>query len=428
MLGQLASIEVAGRLGLALAMAVFLGLAFEGVYKLDLRGSPGGIRTFPLLATLGALLFLLQPQSLLAFVVGLGAVAAWQFAILRNAPTDPEQRSSLMIPTSSVLAYALGPIALTQPSWVVVAASVSAVLLLEGREALHRLVHQVAPAEVFTLGKFLILIGVVLPLLPNHPIIAWTPITPFQVWLALVATSTLSYVSYLLQKYLPDRSNALMPAILGGLYSSTVTTVALARQQRALGALRRDIAVGIVVATTIMYLRIAVVVAVFNWPLAVLMLPALLVLTLLGSAIAMWDWRHLKQSGTAPSGQVPASNPLQLASAVGFAIMLVVIAIVSNWVRVDFGQSGVFVLAAITGTATIDPFVLSLAQGGVSAMPLTAVSAAILIAASSNNAMKALYALAFGGTQACRRPAIELMMLAVAGIIAAFLYLNPHLR
>jgi uncharacterized membrane protein (DUF4010 family) len=258
MLGDLAAVEVAGRLGLALAMAVFLGLAFEGVYKLEQRGSPGGIRTFPLLTTLGALLFLLQPQTLLPFAIGLGALAVWQYAHIRiaaSAAGDAGERPSLMIPTTSVLAYALAPVALTQPTWLLVAASVTAVLLLESREGLHRLVRQIAPAEVFTLGKFLILIGVVLPLLPNRQVVAWTPITPFQVWLALVATSTLSYISYLLRRYLPARSNALLPAILGGLYSSTVTTVALARQQRAAGAARREFAVGIVIATAIMYLR-----------------------------------------------------------------------------------------------------------------------------------------------------------------------------
>jgi uncharacterized membrane protein (DUF4010 family) len=424
MLGQLASIEVAGRLGLALAMAVFLGLAFEGVYKLDERGNPGGIRTFPLLATLGALLFLLQPSSLLPFVIGLGAVAAWQYAHVRVALIDPGQRPSLMIPTASALAYTLGPIALTQPSWVVLAASVTAVLLIESRESLHRLVHQIAPGEVLTLGKFLILIGVVLPLVPNHPVIAWTPITPFQVWLALVATSTLSYASYLLQKYLPTHSNALLPAVLGGMYSSTVTTVALARQQRAAGAARRDFAVGIVIATVIMYLRIAAILAVFDWPLAMLMLPALIGLALLGAGIAIWDWTWMQQSRPAPASQVPAINPLQLATALGFAAMFVVVAVLSNWVRMGFGQRGVFVLAAITGTADIDPFVLSLAQGGVSAMPLTALSAAVLIAASSNNALKAVYAFAFGGARTCRRPAAELIILALAGIVAAFVYLN----
>jgi uncharacterized membrane protein (DUF4010 family) len=424
-LGDITSIEVAGRLGLALAMAVFLGLAFEGVYKVTQRASPGGIRTFPLLAILGALLFLLQPHSLLPFVTGLAAVAAWQYAHIRMAAIEPELRPSLMIPGTSALAYALGPVALTQPPWVVVAASVSAVILIESRESLHRLVLVIAPTEVFTLGKFLILIGVVLPLLPNHPIIAWTPITPFQVWLAVVATSTLSYVSYLLQKYLPARSMALLPAILGGLYSSTVATVALARQQRSAGAVRREFAVGIVVATIIMYLRIAVIVALFDRPLALMMLPALLGLALLGTGFAVWDWTQMAHSDSAaPAGQVAVANPLQLATALGFAAMFVLVALLSNWARVGFGQRGVFVLAAITGVANTDPFVLSLAQGGVSAMSGPALSAAILIAASSNNALKAVYALAFGGVRGCRRPAAELTMLALAGLIVVFVYLR----
>lgn len=423
MLGEAGSVEVAGRLGLALCLAIFLGLAFEGIYKLEQRGSPGGIRSFPMLTTIGAVLFLLQPTSLLPFGIGLGAVAIWQYAHLRAAPVDSEQRSSFMIPTTSVLAYALGPLALTQPAWVVVASSVTAVLLIESREALHRLVRKVAPAEIFTLGKFLILIGVILPLVPRHPIVAWSPITPFQVWLALVATSTLSYASYLLQTYLPRRSNALLPAILGGLYSSTVTTVALARQQRAAGATRRDFSVGIVIATVIMYLRIGVIVAVFDWSLALSLLPALIALALLGLVIALYDWRHIRASTDAPLGQLSAANPLQLATALSFAVMFVAIALLSNWVRTGVGQWGVFALAAITGATDIDPFVLSLAQGGVTAMPLSALCAAILFAASSNNALKAVYAISFGGLQSCRRAAAELLLLALAGVVAACAYL-----
>jgi len=265
---------------------------------------------------------------------------------------------------------------------------------------------------------------VILPLAPKHPIVSWTPITPFQVWLALVATSTLSYASYLLQTYAPSRSNALMPAVLGGMYSSTVTTVALARQQRAAGAARRDFAVGIVLATAIMYLRITVIVAAFDWPLAVHLAKAMLALALLAAALALFDWVRRDPAGPVPVGQLPAANPLQLATAVGFAILFILIAVASNWVRIEFGQRGVLVLAAITGASDIDPFVLSLAQGGVSGMSLPALSAAIVIAASSNNVLKALYALTFGGVRACLRPALQLMLLALAGVAAAVLYLR----
>ncbi|MFI4867199.1 MAG: MgtC/SapB family protein [Steroidobacterales bacterium] len=425
MLDNLAPIDEAGRLGLAIAMAVFMGLAFEGVYKREQHTSPGGIRTFPLLAALGAMLFLLDARSLLPFIAGLAAVAIWLYAHIQRATSADDERPSLMIPTANLLAYTFGPVALTQPPWIVVAAAVTAVLLLEGREQLHRLVLQVAPDEVFTLGKFLILVGIVLPLLPNHPIVAWTPITPFQVWLAVVAISTLSYASYLLQRYLPMKAGALLPAILGGIYSSTATTVALARRQKAAGAADADIGAGIIVATAIMYLRIDVVVAIFNLSLARVLLPALAGLFALGSVSAYWQWSRRERSVPAAIANVTPANPLQLGTALTFAMLFVIVALASAWVGASFGQRGLYALAAITGITDINPFVLSLAQGGVGGMSLRALATAILIAVASNNMLNACYALLFGGVRACLRPALVLFSLGVAALVASLLYLQP---
>ena len=425
MLDNLAPIDEAGRLGLAIAMAVFMGLAFEGVYKREQHTSPGGIRTFPLLAALGAMLFLLDARSLLPFIAGLAAVAIWLYAHIQRATSADDERPSLMIPTANLLAYTFGPVALTQPPWIVVAAAVTAVLLLEGREQLHRLVLQVAPDEVFTLGKFLILVGIVLPLLPNHPIVAWTPITPFQVWLAVVAISTLSYASYLLQRYLPMKAGALLPAILGGIYSSTATTVALARRQKAAGAADADIGAGIIVATAIMYLRIDVVVAIFNLSLARVLLPALAGLFALGAVSAYWQWSRRERSVPAAIANVTPANPLQLGTALTFAMLFVIIALASAWVGASFGQRGLYALAAITGITDINPFVLSLAQGGVGGMSLRALATAILIAVASNNMLNACYALLFGGVRACLRPALVLFSLGVGALVASLLYLQP---
>jgi uncharacterized membrane protein (DUF4010 family) len=332
-----------------------------------------------------------------------------------------------MIPVANLLAYTFGPLALTQPPWITVAASVIAVLLLEGRERLHRLVLQVPSEEVFTLGKFLILVGIVLPLVPNHPVVAWTPISPFQVWLALVAISTLSYASYLLQRYLPSRSGALLPAVLGGIYSSTATTVTLARRQRQAGAVNTDIAVGIVVATAMMYLRIDVVVAIFNPPLASVLLPPLLGQFALAALIAFWQWRQRQRANSADSAHsvtmasVTPPNPLQLGTALTFALLFVVVALASAWVSRSFGQHGVYALAAVTGITDINPFVLSLAQGGVAGMSLPALATAILIAVASNNMLNAGYALLFGGVRACLRPALALFALGLAGLGLALL-------
>lgn len=417
-------IETAGRLGLALAMAVFLGLAFEGVYKREARTSPGGIRTFPMLAILGSMLYLIDAGSLVLFTLGLAAVAVWLYPHVRfGASPGAGHEPTLMIPTANLLAYTLGPVALTQPPWVVVAAGVAAVLLLESRERLHRAVQQVAPDEVYTLGKFLILVGVVLPLVPRHPIVSWTPITPLQVWLALVAVSTLSYLSYLLQRYLP-RTGALVPSILGGAYSSTATTVALAREQRSMGQTRPELAVGIVVATAIMYLRVDVVIAIFNFALARLLFPPLLALFAVAAGIAAWQWLRRPRTPGPPVGKLPVMNPLQLPAAVTFAALFVFVALASSWVRGTFGSTGVYALGAVAGVTDIDPFVLSLAQGSVAGMSPAAIGAAILIAASSNNVLKATYALAFGGVRACLRPAMVLLVLAVLGVAVALLYLQ----
>ena len=131
-------LTIAARMGLALAMAIVLGLAFEGIYKREERTSPGGIRTFPLLTLLGLVLYSLEPKDLAPYIAGLVAVSLWLYAHIRSDSPAPQSvgdapRPGLMVPATNLLAYTLGPAALTQPSWVVVAITVATVLLLESR-------------------------------------------------------------------------------------------------------------------------------------------------------------------------------------------------------------------------------------------------------------------------------------------------------
>jgi uncharacterized membrane protein (DUF4010 family) len=201
--------------------------------------------------------------------------------------------------------------------------------------------------------------------------------------------------------------------------------VALARRQKQAGAAGTDIAAGIVVATAIMYVRIDVVVAVFDPGLGRELLPALAGLFALGALMAYWQWRRRARAAPAAIADVTPPNPLQLGTALTFALLFIVVASASAWVGTSFGQRGVYVLAAITGITDINPFVLSLAQGGVAGMSLRALATAILIAVASNNMLNACYALLFGGIRACLRPALVLFGLGVAGLIAALLYLQP---
>ncbi len=414
-------LELAGRLALAVGLAVFMGLAFEETYKTEERSSPGGIRTFPMLAMCGATLYLIEPAHAIAFVAGLVALGAWLHAYLRAAPPAREA-PTFMIPASNLLAYVIGPIVLLQPPWVAVALAVAAVLLLGTRERLHRLIHVVPRDELLTVGEFLILVGIILPLVPHERVSSLTPLTPYGIWLAVVTVCTLSYLSYLLQRYAPIKNAALLPAVLGGAYSSTATTVVLAKRLREAKQAPADISAGIVAATAIMYVRIGVVVALFDMHIALTLAPALVVLAAIGAALAIYEWRRPRARSAKTNLVVLPKNPLQIPAALIFAALIVVISVISAWVRGAFGESGILVLSAVVGLTDIDPFVLNIAQGGIGGMSVASLCAAVLIAAASNNVAKAAYAIGFGG-MAGRRPAVMLLALALLGLLAASIYI-----
>jgi uncharacterized membrane protein (DUF4010 family) len=248
-----------------------------------------------------------------------------------------------------------------------------AVLLLTGREKLHELARRIEPKEIVTAGQFLILTGIVLPLLPNTPVTTLTNITPRQAWLALVVVAALSYASYLAQRYWAAAARGLWMEALGGLYSSTATTVVLAREAKTGAVSRQHAQAGITLATAIMYLRILVVVAFFNFDLAWVLAPWLCCLSLAGLIICAVQYRVGKTSGAIkqaePSAaQRVAANPLELVPATIFAVLFIAVSLVSNWAKAKFGTSGIYTLAAIVGVTDIDPFVLNLAQGGTTGM------------------------------------------------------------
>lgn len=408
----------ADRLALLLGLSLFFGFAFEEFFSGDLPRHPGGVRTFPLLALAGGALFLIEPHYGVAFATGLLVVGSWIYAYVRHDLSTEEDHGegTFIVPVSNVLAYVLGPVALTQPLWVSVSVTVAAVLLLGGKRTLHDWAHRVSDQEVITAGKFLILVGIVLPLLAGLPAIPHTNITPFGVWLAVVAVSTISYASYLLQTYVFPQRGTMLGAVLGGLYSSTATTVVLARRSRDEG-MTPELEAGVIAASAMMYLRILVVCVLFNATLGAKLAPPMLALAVLSAGFAWARSRGEKRT----SATARAPNPLQLGTALVFAALFVLIAFIVGYVQTHVGTSGVLGLAAVVGVTDIDPFVLSIAQSQGTTLPLSLAATAILIAASSNNVLKAIYTVSFSRRRESWIPATALGVLAAAGIAAAFL-------
>ena len=312
---------------LLLGLSLFFGLAFE---EFNIRSGlqrPGGVRTFPLLALAGGLLYVIDTQRFLPLVAGLLILGAWLAIAYRHQLRDisAEQRSvELVAPVCNVLAYLIGPVALALPPWVAVAAAVAAVVLLTWRDQLHALAERVEVAEIGTAAKFLILTGIVLPLLPNEPVTTLTAITPYKAWLALLAVCTLSYASYLLQRFLAPSNSAIAVALLGGLYSSTATTVVLARAAGEQPARSGSAQAGMMLATSVMYLRTLVIVAIFDWGLAQSLALVMGPLFAVAVIVAMLQYRVARRLPAAARQQPaatgkPPRNPLEITAAAFFA-------------------------------------------------------------------------------------------------------------
>jgi len=228
--------------------------------------------------------------------------------------------------------------------------------------------------------------------------------------------STISYASYVAQKLTKGRGGVLFAGFLGGTYSSTVTTVALAR--RAKTAQRPHLfAAAILMASGTMYLRLLALVALFNRPLAAMLLPAFLVLGGLAIVVGwFWSRRPDAASATAQPGLEP-SNPLQLTTAFVFTLVFVTMLIATQLAVVHLGRAGLNTLAVFIGIADVDPFVMGTTQATGTVIPPRDAAVAIVIAASSNNLIKGIYGYSFGDKKTGVQSLCLLTGLAALGLI-----------
>ena len=179
--------------------------------------------------------------------------------------------------------------------------------------------------------------------------------------------------------------------------------------------------VGIALATAVMYLRILAIIAVFNWSLAARLTPSLLALSLLGFALAgLHDWYAGRPAAQTSRSVVP-KNPLELSAAALFAVLFVAISIASTWAANHFGATGLYAIAAIVGVTDIDPFVLSIAQGGASSLTGADAAVAVLTATASNNLLKAAYTVGFTGQRRGLPVVGTLVLLSGTAVLFGFL-------
>jgi uncharacterized membrane protein (DUF4010 family) len=219
--------------------------------------------------------------------------------------------------------------------------------------------------------------------------------SPFKIWLVVVVISTISYVSYLMQKFMFPDKGIIITSILGGLYSSTATTVVLAKKSKEDKFANNQITASIFLATAMMFIRIFVFAYIFNTVLAMqLALPiGVILFTTLAIAVYLLKFRtDTSETEIAPTDN---KNPLEFKTALVFALLFMVFAILTKYVLEYYGTRGLNTLALIVGVSDIDPFLLSLFTGKF-VIAVSAMAKAALIAITSNNVLKLGYAIGLG--------------------------------
>lgn len=385
--------------------AFVLGLELHQMRRVHLRPEQssslgfGTTRTLTLISMVGFALY--HIGALPAFLAGMAVLAVWlAIEYWYRLQTGHDKRLLTRVVTMAV--YCLGPVVIISPPWFIALYVVLALLLLGERPRIRQFSDTFQYEEGVRLAKFLLMAGLVLPLLPKTPIQPWIPVTWYELWLALIVVSGISYASYIVQTYFLPNRGLLLTGILGGLYSSTAATVVLARRAATMPS-GKDVSVStyaspIILATAMMYLRLWVIVYALGHRQAAYHLAVPFVFFIVVSvAIALFLYRRGNPAGQPQAEEI--RHPLEFSTAMLFAFLFAFFAGLTQWVTQQFGTEGLNILSLVVGFSDIDPFILSILAGKFSVTD-TAIVGAIIIASGSNNLLKAIYSIGLSRNRA----------------------------
>jgi uncharacterized membrane protein (DUF4010 family) len=398
---------------LVLFLSFLTGLEREERRAASESYSFGGVRTYPLIGLIGYAASLLSGGRILPVMLGFAVVGGFLMLSYQHKVAT-SALAGVTSEMSALTMYLVGALVYREQFWIATTVSVASMLLLELKAVLEGLTKRIAPEEILTFTKFLLLTAVILPVLPNQDFGPFQ-INPFKAWLVVVAVSGVSYGSYVIQKLTKGQGGVILAALLGGAYSSTVTTVVLAK--RAARESRPHLfSGGILMASGVMYLRVAGLVTMFNRNLLTTLGVPFAILAGVGVGVG-WLWTRIPE---ASAGEVKREfepkNPLELRAAFFFAFLFLGILVITHLVVTYLGRAGVYTLAAVMGVTDVDPFIMGMTQsaGGITSLKVAA--AAILIAAASNNLVKGIYAYSLSDRKTGVESLCLLAGLALAGL------------
>lgn len=408
--------DVAAGLAQALLIGLLLGLERERARDPTEPEGFAGIRTFPLFTLGGFLAAVLAghaPLALPALVIAVAALAV-AFQVVGSAGKGATTEMA------AILAVLLGAAAGFGRGSLAAAVAVVATLLLTMKAPLHRLARAVSQDEILAILKFGVVALIALPLLPNRGLGPYQAVNPRDVGFMVVLLTAVSLIGYLLVRFFGEGKGYTLAGLLGGLASSTAVALSFSKKARETPDLARPLAAGIVVASTVLYARGALVLIVLDAPLGRHLIPRLGVLFAVGLALSLLLLR--RASAPREAGHtLSLGNPVELGHAVVLAALFGVVLLIARVAQAELGTAGLWAVGGVGGLVDVDSVAVAAArlrQQNVVDIPVAA--GAYLLATLSNLIFKGGASFVVGGRPLARHVLPAFAVLGALTIAALF--------
>ncbi|HYG75701.1 MAG TPA: MgtC/SapB family protein [Planctomycetota bacterium] len=413
-------------LGVALGAGLLVGMQREQAALAEGgredRYFVGGIRTYPLYALAGVVSTLLARQLGMWIIVAVFAAMVAPLLIAYASDVRNERDRGITSEIAFVITFLLGVLAairgvMDPPATrylVVAATAVTLTTLLSLKEPLHALARSISIDDVYATVKFLILAVIVLPLLPNEAFGPYKALNPFHIGLMIVLMAALGFIGYVLIRSLGAGRGLALTGLVGGLVSSTVVTLAFSGRAKRSPEIANACALAVVLASTIMLIRVLILIAVVFPPLMATLIMPVAVMILAGLAGAGWFYYRGDKAGQ-DGDEVKFHNPFELGLALKFGLLFALVLLASKAALEYFGQSGVYAAAVLAGLTDMDAITLSMADLAKGGLDHRTAATGILLGAASNTAVKAGLAISLGGWLFGKKIAAAFALMIAAG-------------
>ncbi len=346
---------VSKQLGIALGLGLLVGLQRQR------SESPvAGFRTFPLVTVLGTLTAILA-SSFGGWVVGAGLIAVCVLAVLGNVLQSKTGKPDpgLTTEVALLLMFGVGAFLTFGPMPLAIALGGGVAVLLHFKTQMHSLAGRIGEKDFKAIMQFVLITLVILPVLPNRSMGPFNVLNPFKIWLMVVLIVGISLAGYVAFKWFGERVGTLMGGVLGGLISSTATTVSYARRSRELPEASTLAAGVVMIASTVVFGRVLVEIAFVSPRFLGTAAPPLGVLMVTLGVLALM--MLARQRGGASALTEP-ENPSELKPALIFAVLYALVLLAVAAAKQYFGAGGMYVVAVLSGLTDMDAITLSVAQ------------------------------------------------------------------